>query len=99
MESQGESCAAYQRCGLRCGGLLFGGLLGEQELGHVEEEGRDALGQVQLRDFVGLDLLQVLSHDQLLGAAQTHGCAGRTGIILKTQSHGGETPQSTFHVC
>lgn len=73
----------YLLWSLLFGGLLFRALLRKEELGHIDDEGSHRLGQVDLRDFIGLELLMSLSQSCLLRLTQSDGCTHHTRILLK----------------
>lgn len=62
----------YRLWSLLLRGLLLGGVLRIEELGHVENERGNRLGEIHLRDVVGRELLTDAEFGQccLLGLAQ-----------------------------
>lgn len=65
------------------GDLLLGALMRIKKLRHIEEERRDFLGKVDLRDFIGLELLLSLSQGYLLRFTQSNGSTHHAGLLLK----------------
>lgn len=93
---------ARDRRQVPCGGdlyrlwclLLFGGVLGIKELGHVKKERRNGLSEIHLRDVVGRELLNDPEFGQccLLSLAQPQSCTHHFRSLLfrkKMKKRGG----------
>lgn len=69
--------------------FLFWFLLRIKQLRNIEEEWSNSVGKINLRDFVGHELLLLpdlnLCHGCLLRLTKSNGTTGHTRILLRTQ--------------